>query len=388
VSPPVYFLSYSRENIGDVREIAKTLMIHGIEVWQDIANLGTGLAESEIRKAIRVGSNGLLFFITSQSVKSAFVRTVELPEAETKYKLDTGFQIVPLFGLPIDDASTALKGWLTVPISNFNGAKIGGRGESQDVLAAAQRAAEIILEGLTIQQSDPLRIGLSSKQRTTSDVALHLDFTTHFENGLPPDKAWTEQFASALARVKGALVKRKRLSLRLHAFCHLSLGCLFGFIFRKTTGYRLEIEQITNGEPTIWATDARRERNPLRVVELPGALESRELCVKINLMSADDKSVARYTDKNNMSYRAVLELSPAHYPCTITAWEAVAIASDLADKIKEVHARYDTNRVHLFAAIPLGLSVLVGYNLNACGTIQCYEFDNARREYFPSCTLI
>ena len=388
MSPPVYFLSYSRENIGDVKEIAKTLMIHGIEVWQDIANLGTGLAESEIRKAISIGSDGFLFFITPQSVKSAFIRRVELPEAETKYKLDSGFQIVPIFGLSIDKASTALKGCLTVPISNFNGAKVRGHGESQDVLAAAQRAAEIILEGLTIQESDPLCIGLSSKQRTAANVALHLDFTRHFENGLPVDKVWTEQFAGALARVKGALVRRKRLSLRLHAFCHLSLGCLFGSIFRKTTGYRLEVEQITNGEPTIWATDAKREPNPLRVIELPGALESRDLCVKINLMSADDRSVARYTEKNNMSYRAVLELSPAHYPCTITGCEAIAIAMDLADKVKEFNARYDTNRVHLFAAIPLGLSVLIGYNLNACGTIQCYEFDNARREYFPSCTLI
>lgn len=388
MSPPVYFLSYSRENIGDVREIAKTLMIHGIEVWQDIANLGTGLAESEIRKAISVGSDGFLFFITPQSVKSAFIQTVELPEAETKYKLGSGFQIIPIFGLPIDEASVALKGCLTVPISNFNGAKVPGRGESQDVLTAAQRAAEIILEGLRIPEADPLCIGLSSKQKTTANVAIHLDFTRHFENGLPPDKAWTAEFTGALNRVKGTLVRRKRLSLRLHAFCHLSLGFLFGYIFRKTTGYKLEIEQITNGEPTIWVTDAKREPNPLRVTELPGALGSRDLCVKINLMSADDRSVARYTEKSNMSYRAVLELSPAHYPCTITGREAVAIASDLADKVKEFHARYDTNRVHLFAAIPLALSVLIGYNLNASGTIQCYEFDNARREYLPSCALI
>jgi hypothetical protein len=159
-------------------------------------------------------------------------------------------------------------------------------------------------------------------------------------------------------------------------------------MFLKTTGYKLEIEQVTNGEPTIWSTDANREPNPLRVSELPGALGSRELCVKINLMSADDRSVARHTEKSNMSYRAVLELSPTRYPCTITGCEAVTIASNLADKIKEAHARYDTNRVHLFAAIPLGLSVLIGYYLNASGTIQCYEFDNARREYFPSCVLI
>ncbi|MCZ6478920.1 MAG: SAVED domain-containing protein [Nitrospirota bacterium] len=388
MSPPIYFLSYSRQNLNDIKTIARTLMIHGIEVWQDISNLGTGLAESKIREAISVGSDGLLLFITPQSLKSDFIRSVELPEAEKKYKNDSNFQIVPVFGVPIDDASAALKGCLTIPISNFNGAKIGGQGERQDVLTAAQRAAEIILEGLRIQQIDPLCIGLSSKQKTPADVALHLDFTSYFENGLPPDEVWTEQFVSALARVKGALVRRNRLSLRLYAFCHLSLGCLFGYIFRKTTGYKLELEQITNGKPTIWATDAKREANPLRVVELPGVLESRDLCVKINLMSADDTSVARHAEKNNMSYRAVLELSPAHYPCTITGSEAIAIATDLADKVKECHARYDTNTVHLFAAIPLGLSVLIGYNLNACGTIQCYEFDNARREYFPSCTLI
>ncbi len=385
--PPIYFLSYSRENIGDVREIAKTLMIHGIEVWQDVANLGTGLAESEIRKAISVGSDGFLFFITPQSVNSAFIQTVELPEAETKYKLGSGFQIVPIFGLPIDEATAALKGYLTVPISNFNGAKVLGRGESQDVLTAAQRAAEIILEGLRIPEGDPLSIGLSSKQKTTANVTLHLDFTKHFENGLPPEKAWAAEFAGALNRVKGTLVRRKRLSLKLHAFCHLSLGFLFGYVFRKTTGCKLAIEQLTNGVPTIWATDAKREANPLRVTELPGVLGSRDLCVKINLMSADDRSVTRYTEAHSMSYRAVLELSPTHYPCTITGSEAASIASDLADKIKEAHARYDTTRVHLFTAIPLGLSVLIGHNLNASGTIQCYEFDNAKREYFASCLL-
>ena len=306
MSAPVYFLSYSRENIGDVREIAKTLMIHGIEVWQDIANLGTGLAESEIRKAISTGSNGFLFFVTPESVKSVFIQTVELPEAETKYKLGSGFQIVPIFALPIAEASMALKGCLTVPISNFNGAKVLGCGGGQDVLTAAQRAAAIILEGLRIQETDPLHIGLSSKQRTTADVTLHLDFTRHFEDGLPAGNEWTEEFAGALNRVKSALVRRKQLSLRLHAFCHLSLGCLFGYIFRKTTGYRLEIDQITNGKPAIWATDAKRGPNPLRVNELPGALGSRDLCVKINLMSADDRSVTRYTEENRISYRAVL----------------------------------------------------------------------------------
>jgi len=385
--PPVYFLSYSRENVNDVKIIAKTLMIHGIEVWQDIAALGAGVAESKIREAIQKDSNGLLLYATPQSIKSVFIRKVELPEADKRHKKDRDFQIVPVFALPIESATAALKDCLTIPISNFNGAKVTGTGVFHNVLAAAQRVTEIILNDISLEERDPLPIGLSSKQKTSEDVALHLDFMSFFENGLPSTEVWTEQFSPALNSIKSALVKRNRLSLRLHAFCHLSLGYLFGYVFRKTTGYRLEIEQVSNNKRANWATDASREDNPLRVVELPGTLESRDLCVKINLMSADDNSVARYAQKTGASYRAVLELLPSSYPCMITESEAIAIAMDLAGKIKQMHARYDTSTVHLFAAIPLGLALLIGYNMNACGTIQCYEFDNAHREYLPSCTL-
>ena len=326
--------------------------------------------------------------MTPQSVASAFIRGVELPEVNRRHKKDCDFHIVPVFGLPINSATTALKDCLTIPISNFNGAKVTGKGEFQDVLAAAQRAAEIILEDVRIEVSDPLRIGLSSKQKASEEVALHLDFTGFFEDGLPPAEVWTEQFSIALARVKSALVKRDILSVRLHAFSHLSLGCLFGYVFRRTTGFRLEIEQISNNERSVWATDATRKDNPLRMVELPGTLGSRALCVKINLMSADDNSVARYSEKRALFYRAVLELLPPSYPCMISGGEAIAIAMELAGKIKEMHARYDTDTVYLFAAIPLGLALLIGYNMNACGKIQCHEFDNACREYLPSCALI
>lgn len=89
-----------------------------------------------------------------------------------------------------------------------------------------------------------------------------------------------------------------------------------------------------------------------------------------------------------ISIRAVLECLPITYPYIISGEEAVAIATELADKIKQLHAQYDTDTVHLFAAVPLGLALLIGYNMNACGTVKCYEFDNARRVYLPSCTLM
>ena len=162
---------------------------------------------------------------------------------------------------------------------------------------------------------------------------------------------------------------------------------LFGYVFRKTTGFRLEIEQITNNNRRIWSPDKTPLDNPLKIDEIPGTLGSKNLLVRMNLMSADDKSVVRYVEKNDLSYRAILTFSPHSFPMIISEVQAATIAKDLADKIKEMHARYDTNTVHLFCAIPLGLALMIGYNVNACGTIRCYEFDNSRREYSSSYIL-
>jgi len=69
MEPPKYFLSYSRENIEELKIIAQTLRIHGIETWQDINNLGTGLTETNIRNAIQK-CTGMVFYATEQSVQS------------------------------------------------------------------------------------------------------------------------------------------------------------------------------------------------------------------------------------------------------------------------------------------------------------------------------
>ena len=383
---PVYFLSYSREDIEDIKTVAKILKIHGIETWQDTANLGAGISEERIRRAIREESDGLLFLATAHSVRSDFIRAAELPEAERKCK-KTNFQIVPIFGLPIETVTEELQDCLTVPISNFNGVKVMRRNAPQDMVAVAERAAEIILQDINIEPHHPLEIGLSSKQRVSDDVALHLDFKSFFQSGLPPKESWSKQFHPAIERVKNALVARNLLVLRLHSFAHLSLACLFGHVLRSTAGFKLEIRQITNNKTTIWATAATPGKNPLKAAELPGSIGSRNLCVKINLMSPDDSSVIRYRKEHGILYRATLEFHPEKYPLLISEAEAVVIAADLVNKIKEMHARYDTNTVHLFAAVPIGLAVMIGHNINACGTIQCHEFDNGRREYFPSCTL-
>ena len=387
VSPPVYFLSYSRKNLDDVRHFAQILLLHGIVIWQDINNLGTGISESKIRRAMREGSQGLVFFITEQSISSDIIRKIELPEADEKYRRNGTYNIVPIFGIPINNAVTALDDCLSIPISDFNGVKINDPGEYSDLLNAGHRAAELILNDVEFGHGDFVMIGLSSKQRVSGELALNLDSMELFNAGLPTEYFWDYHISAALKRVKNALVSADKKVVRLHAFCHLSLALLFGYTFRRTSGFKLEVQQSGVNHGTVWATDSDREPNPLNENEVRGDASSTNLCVTINLLSSDFLSVTSYLESASLSYRAMVKLSSENYPCTISEGQAVGIALDMTNKIKELHAKYGTDTVHLFCAIPLGLAVLIGFNMNACGTICCYEFDNARREYIPSCRL-
>ena len=388
MAPPVFFLSYSRNNLEDINVIARLLKIHGIRTWQDLDNLGTGLSEVRIRTAIQSETSGLLFYSTLESVSSEFVREVELKEAERAHRDNPDFSIVPVFRLSIAETDAALKGTLSVPMSNFNGAKVDPASNHRAVHDAAHRAAELVLQQLVLDKQDPLPIGLTSKQSPPAGMSLDIDFTPFFREGLPNAEEWNTDFPRALDRVKSALFARSLTRLRLRSFAHLSLGLLFGFVFRDRTGFSLEIEQTNKGQDkTIWTTSGEALPHTLSMNEYPATLGSRNLCVKINLVARDDASVAAYANSVGFDYRVLLDVTPPEYPHLISNGHAIAIARHVADRIKEIHGKYGTNSVHLFAAVPLGLALLIGYNLNACGSIQCYEFDNASREYHPSCIL-
>jgi hypothetical protein len=387
--PPAFFLSYSRKDLDQVATIGRILRLYGIRTWQDINGLGVGLSEDVIRAAIRNEISGLLFLSTEHSVSSAFIKSVELPEAEQRLKRDSTFGIVPVFLLSIEETDARLADCMTMRMSTFNGAKIAPSHDSEAVSQAAHRAAEIIWQQLKLAPTDDvLLVGLTSKQPPSHAVAIDFDFTPFFQNRYPTPTEWNAEFPRALSIAKQKLVTSGAKTIRLYSFAHLSIGILFGFVFRDRTGLALEIEQTNKGiAAQIWKTSEALADHAIQFREHPVSLGSRNLLVKINLVARDDASVVSYTSKAGLSYRAIMEAEAPHYPYLLTNGQAAAVARTLAEKIKELHGQYGTNTVHLFAAIPLGLALMIGYNLNACGFVQCYEYDNGEREYRPSCLL-
>lgn len=378
-----YFLSYSHKNLEDVKSIGKILMLHGIKTWQDINNLGSGLTEIEIRNAIQKDCSGLVFYSTSDSLTAPMVRGVELKLAEEKFLQDKTFHIVPIFKSSIDETNAALHGCLKTKISDFNGSVVGDK----NMFDVASRAAAIILKNLNFPPG-VLPIGLASYQKTSEEVALDLDMTPYFVSNLPSVDIWNREFVPALVTLKDYLLAKQKTHLRLFARVHLSLGFAVGYVFRDRTGFVLEIEQINKPNREIWSTAATEETSPLTIDCVPvGNHGSKDLVVNINLMSNDNNSFQDYVKKSGLYYRAMIEAKPKAFPCLISNGQAVLIARELTQKIKEAHGQYGTNIIHLFAAVPLGLALLIGHQLNACGTIQCYEFDKAKREYYPSVRL-
>ena len=316
------------------------------------------------------------------------MKQVELAEAVNTHRKDPNYFIVPVFRLPKSDTDTRLKDILTMPVSSFNGAKVNTVASPQAIRDVAHTAAELIVRRVVLQPCDPLPLGLASKQAAPLDVSLDLDFTPMFSDGLPSAEEWNVGFPRALGRFESALVARSLTQLRLSTFAHQTLGLFFGFVFRERTGFRLDIEQVTSGkEPAVWSTSEKAVTHRMSMTEHPAQLGSKNLVIQLNLVAPDHTSFAAYAGQSGFTYRVLLDVTPPACPYFISGGQAVCLARDLADSIKKIHTRYGTKTVHLSAAVPFGLAIMIGHNLNACGSIQSYEFDNASRQYHPSCLL-
>ena len=383
-TPLKYFLSYKRENLDDVKIIASVLMLHGVSIWQDINHLNTGLTERQIQKAIQNECSGLVFLSTKESVRSLIILKVELPEAEQRVKKGPSFHILPIFKQGVKETDNALSGAVTIPLSNYHGVVITKPRNKKAILKAAYDSACLILKSAKFNLRKPLLISMTSRHNLGKDVSLAINLSSYFTMGMPSQDIWNNEFKSAFISIRNNLALKKMFNLKLFCFAPLSLGLLFGYIFRETTGFTLEVKQRSAN----WATSAKKGRNPLKCNISPGNdVRSKNLLVKIDLISSGDAPLRSFIKTSKIRYRALIEFDPPSYPCHISKNQANIIAHEVASKIKQTNAKSGTNKVHLFLAGPFGLALFIGYYLNACGLIQCYEYNNANCQYSPSCIL-
>ncbi|NJN19787.1 MAG: SAVED domain-containing protein [Oscillochloris sp.] len=256
-----------------------------------------------------------------------------------------------------------------------------------------------------IGHDQPLEIGISTFA-PQNDALLYLDWQSYLAKGQPEPsiKIWQTKLLPALHDLHTALLGRVSM-IRLHIAARNSMACAFGYVFRATTNIRLQIPQRDGDWDTRpyepWA-EAHRQRQaadeqartsvpvgegvmPLvvRVTEIDpnGSDITIELPLTQNRVMSDvDTWIAN--EQPALRRRIVLE-KPAEGAFAFDADTMHNVACQVRHTILQYGA---SGTVHLIGAIPAALAALIGWHLNTCEPVQCYELER-NTVLKPSCLL-
>jgi hypothetical protein len=382
------FLSYSRKNVKDVQKIADTLCAGGIRIWQDLESLATGNTDEQIRKAIQEECAAFFLCITDESVKSEFIREVEIKEALNKSKRDETFHIVPLIHMPLEKANQKLQGSMLGDISRYNGVIIH---DGETLSEVSSKIRKILLKAIIKRPADQdFAISLMTYSRTPGNIQPQLDLDwsrLDFSDKIMSDTIWKTHLLPALKDVKDALLNAGVTHIRLYAKATLSASMAFGYIFRRETGFKIIISQ----EEQLWSSQDKPEKpSGLKIKVQSRNIGSKHLGINLSITSSIDNSLGNYIDKQHLSLCAELFCEPAEGPSRESVPNhnvASAMAWEIGNAVRDAKSKYNIADIHIFGAMPLGLAVLIGSELNACGIIHLYEFNKSESMYYPSWTL-
>ncbi len=158
---------------------------------------------------------------------------------------------------------------------------------------------------------------------------------------------------------------------------HLSIGFLFGYIFRETTGYKLLINQYNE----IWSLNEKLSNKQWNIKELTGNNpNSNNLIVIIRIGTNDVYTPTQsYLNKKNTKYYQMLIFTIDEYIKSDDIYILVqTIIEVLKKKVKQ------EIKFHIFASIPVGFSILLGSKLNVLIPVQIYEYVKLKKKYEAS----
>ncbi|TEU17246.1 MAG: toll/interleukin-1 receptor domain-containing protein, partial [Anaerolineales bacterium] len=388
------FISYSRKNLDEVITLAGELKARGLRLWQDISDLAPGRpTEEQIRAALAEECGSFLVYLTPESLQSKYVMRVELQAALDKWRQDRQFTIIPVFrGLTIPQAGAATRSQTGRDITIFHGVMIPANisGDSEEFRTSLGNAARQALAGslerrAPIFKADPSRrpvLDLHTRQYTArpTEADLDLDWRSFFKGRIAPSALdCSATLLPALESIRETIASTWGLrSVSVRAKAHISAGIALGFAFRAPTGFHLTVEQ--NGD--VWGTEViPASDNPLTVMETGGSIEAEDLAVQLSVAHDISRDVDRFVQARGEPFRARVTLQPhVGYgrKSVANAQQALSMAIQAAEVIRHIRDERRALRTHLFAAVPIGLAVLLGYQLNACGPIQLYEYDKVR----------
>jgi hypothetical protein len=386
------FLSYRRSRHEEARLLIQAQHDLGIPTWQDIEDLPTGQAETEIRKALDDPgtANGLLW-LTPEVEQSAMIRHVEAPGLVRRHQANDGFFLLPVVagGLTYDDAAR-----VTGPL--LDGANLADWNlhlvPSDPVTPeeAAQVAARVLRHRLGVVHSQlpvgqPLQVVVDTFDRPPkrSGHALVLDWTRRFDQprGRGATTAnWERVILPALDQVVGTILATAPgrpvvAGGKLPIPAAIALGVAFLVQRGQQLSWRQNVPRISE---QLWGLNATREPSGFSFEIREGAVTGEGLAVLVSVSDDVSNAFGRANAAlgTRSPFRGILAVGrPDPPPHRLSAEQAADVANIVAAGLRAARQRHPRiKHVHLFMAAPVGLAVMIGQLLNTFGTVQTYDF--------------
>jgi hypothetical protein len=391
------FLCHYNGDAGEINLLAEELMLRGIVPWIDKCGgyyLGDSSPEAA-RRAIRDDCFGLLFYATPQAFERPFITNVELPEAICAMEQNPCFIIAAVpRGMNFNELSTKSVKTVGIDLGKFHTQQINTEDgtEQSSLINQFRNLAVLILRQQLDTQSRKCPKEIFSFQFSTrellpsdEDDILCINTTLHGGKGIRSDSQpnW-DRIVAGLHDVKTGIAEYfGRPRLRVHGSKHLTAAFLFGKVFSRPSGFRIDIRQGDD----FWSSDYPDDGSaPLIVRETDGSVTSTSLFVEITTTGKSVSNIVRerIRQTGELPYR-FLSFTPANSDSSgifIDNRICVSMARQIRDNIARMIGRFSIKEIHIFSSIPQALAVMIGHNLNALPTIQLYEFDGMN--YHPS----
>jgi hypothetical protein len=396
--PATTFLSYAREDSEEVKYLQQLLNVRGVRAWRDVTDIPLGgFTEHEIIQAIKQESDAFVIYITPECLESDYIWDKEVLAAVQRWEQDHAFNIVPILqGVTFAQVqhNSTVRGYRS--LTEFNAVSLPD--PNQDIELYNQKLREISQRILKATYALRLRrIGADSTYEPyivlravdyvppVSSLDLDLDWAELFTSKKepPPEKEWDELLLPALEDVKRVLsaqIPSHKLHIDVQAY--LPAPFTLGHAIPETSRFTLLLE----GQNETWSTKGTTtDPTPLQKQIYSGHGDPRTAIVVITIERNIAQDVARNIPIQGISYKQHLHFS---LPGRIeSASQALAISHQIRHELRDLCDK-GVSHIHLFAAMPAALAVMIGHQFNALCPITLYFYKQAEEGlYIPVCTL-
>ena len=404
------FVSYRRKRLQETTALVHALHDRGVPTWRDVDNLSNEPTEATIRSVLADDmTSGAILWLTPDVEDSAIIKDVEVPEAVRRYRRDGNFWVVIVLadGLDYAGVTSLFADSLGIEdLSTWNLTKVSAPWASiTDISQIANTALKQRINRISAEVPPrpifEVTVHAKGTMAVSSVEGLAVDWTRHFQSGVPQSQAWT-LMSEAARNVATALkqltprVTEVQLSGTPSVPAAMLLGSTYSgrdgrsptWLQRQPDGHTMTPWKMTDATDALIAGRFGWKASP----PVYRVTSAHALAVCINI--SDNVSEAFARSRSSLpEWRAVLEIgSPVGRNTRarpLTPEEVASLVHLTIDAIRSTRARVvGIDSLHVFIAGPAGFAFLLGTSIATLPTIITYEYDTATSLYSPAATII